>query len=87
MSKKRENRDPWAFASKRRLEARIGSKPVQQEFFERMNDYANFTDGFFNGPKGTPKRVGFVLLIFPFGGGEGHRTNYISNASRDGHHL
>jgi hypothetical protein len=29
-----------------------------------------------------PPPVGFVLLVFPFDGPEGARTNYVSNADR-----
>lgn len=29
-----------------------------------------------------PKKNGFVLLVFPFDGPEGQRTNYVSNSQR-----
>lgn len=45
-----------------------------------MNAIASSLDSVFNG-KG-PKKVGFVVLVMPFGGPDGARTNYISNASR-----
>lgn len=32
--------------------------------------------------KGKPKKNGFVLLVFPFDGPEGQRTNYVSNGQR-----
>ena len=32
---------------------------------------------------GDERRNGFVLLVFPFGGPEGQRTNYVSNANRE----
>jgi hypothetical protein len=36
-----------------------------------------------NGKAHAPNpELGFVLLIFPFNGPEGARTNYVSNASR-----
>ncbi len=31
---------------------------------------------------GKPKENGFVLLVFPFDGPEGQRTNYVSNGQR-----
>lgn len=31
---------------------------------------------------GKPKKNGFVLLVFPFDGPEGQRTNYVSNGQR-----
>lgn len=30
-----------------------------------------------------PKKNGFVLLVFPFDGPEGQRTNYVSNGKRE----
>ena len=30
-----------------------------------------------------PKRTAFVLLVMPFNGPEGARTNYVSNAKRE----
>lgn len=32
--------------------------------------------------KGKPKKNGFVLLVFPFDGPQGQRTNYVSNGQR-----
>lgn len=34
------------------------------------------------GNKPGDKNIGFCLLVFPFGGPEGARTNYVSNAER-----
>jgi hypothetical protein len=49
-----------------------------------MVGVAKALDETFNGEeKGQDRKTGFVLLVFPFGEGEG-RCNYISNgASRD----
>jgi hypothetical protein len=59
-------------------------KPIQPEYIKRMNDIAKVLDDGFNQP-GKPKKVGFVLLVFPFGDADpGKRCNYISNASRTG---
>jgi hypothetical protein len=46
-----------------------------------MNAIANALDDLFNGPvKGPARQTGFILLVFPFGEGEG-RCNYISNGA------
>jgi hypothetical protein len=47
-----------------------------------MQTMAKTLDSFLNG-KVEPKRVGFVLLVFPFDGPEGARTNYVSNGERE----
>lgn len=46
-----------------------------------MNAIASSLDEVFNG-KG-PKKVGFVVLVMPFDGPVGARTNYVSNAKRE----
>lgn len=48
-----------------------------------MNDIARGLDDEFNGHlQGPAKETGFVLLVFPFGGPDGQRVNYISNGDR-----
>jgi hypothetical protein len=47
-----------------------------------MRDVAEALDKLLNG-EGLPPRNGFVLLVFPFNGPVGARTNYISNADRE----
>lgn len=54
--------------------------PIEPDFFERMNELAHFLDTLFNGPEGSEREVGFVLLSFKFGDDPEERTNYISNA-------
>ena len=46
-----------------------------------MKTAADEIDRMINGKAG-PRNNGFVLLVFPFGGPEGARTNYVSNADR-----
>ncbi len=46
-----------------------------------MQTAAGEIDRMINGKAG-PKLNGFVLLVFPFNGPEGQRTNYVSNADR-----
>ena len=61
-----------------RYEQGLGDEPVQPEYFERMKQMGRAIDQFWN-PDGK-KKVGFVLMVFPFG--EGGRMNYLSNATR-----
>lgn len=59
---------------------RLGSGPIENEHRAMMRDLADSIDDLFNrGVK--PKRVGFILMLFPFDGNIG-RCNYISNAER-----
>ena len=59
----------------------FGSGPIEEEFRAKMNTLAGAVDEFFNGKAKRDKRkVGFILLVFPFG--HKGRCNYISNAER-----
>jgi len=59
----------------------LGDQPVQQEYLEKMRVLAKGIDHHFNG--GGPKKVGFILMVFPFGvPDDTHRCNYMSNADR-----
>lgn len=58
----------------------IGDAPIDPEYHQLMNDVARFLDRMFNGPPGSVRKNGFVLLLFPFNS-EG-RCNYISNSER-----
>lgn len=46
-----------------------------------MQSMASALDEVLN-ERGKPKKNGFVLLVFPFDGPEGQRTNYVSNGQR-----
>jgi hypothetical protein len=63
---------------------RLGDAPIEPGYREKMVAVAQALDELFNGEaKGPARQTGFVLLVFPFGSGEG-RCNYISNgASRN----
>jgi hypothetical protein len=64
------------------MSKRIGDAPIEPQFLATMNATAAGLDKIFNGDaKGDDRKVGFVLLVFPFEGREG-RANYISNADR-----
>ena len=60
---------------------RLGDAPIEVEYREKMTAIAKALDELFNGDtKGPARKTGFVLLVFPFGEGEG-RCNYISNGA------
>jgi hypothetical protein len=64
------------------MSERLGDAPIEAEYREKMAAIAATLDELFNGPdKGPARQTGFVLLVFPFGEGEG-RCNYISNGDR-----
>lgn len=50
------------------------TKKMMQSMASALDDVLN--------EKGKPKKNGFVLLVFPFDGPEGQRTNYVSNGQR-----
>lgn len=59
----------------------LGDAPIEEAHRELMNAVAVKLDELFNfGTKGAARKVGFVLLVFPFGEKEG-RCNYISNGA------
>jgi hypothetical protein len=59
----------------------IGDAPIEPEYRDTMNRVAGALDEAFNGvAKGKDRKVGFVLLVFPFGADDG-RCNYISNGA------
>ena len=60
---------------------RLGDAPIEPAYREQMNAVARALDETFNGDaKGNNRKVGFVLLVFPFESHEG-RANYISNGA------
>jgi hypothetical protein len=63
---------------------RLGDAPIEAQYRDTMNKVAGAIDEAFNGTaRGNDRKVGFVLLVFPFGADDG-RCNYISNgASRE----
>jgi hypothetical protein len=59
----------------------LGDQPIEPEHYKLMNQVVGGLDEIFNGQRGGPgRKVGFVLLVFPFGEVEG-RCNYISNGA------
>jgi hypothetical protein len=56
--------------------------PIEPAYVEMMIGVAKALDETFNeGKKGDARKIGFILLVFPFGEAEG-RCNYISNGAR-----
>ena len=62
----------------------LGDAPIEPSVHDDMNTLARILDANFNGDAtGKDRKIGFVLLVFPFGPVDG-RCNYISNgASRE----
>jgi hypothetical protein len=59
----------------------LGDAPIEQEYREKMQRLAQAIDHIFNeGARGDARKVGFVLMVFPFGDKSG-RCNYISNGA------
>jgi hypothetical protein len=59
----------------------LGDAPIEDRYHALMNAVAATIDEAFNGKaKGKDRKVGFVLLVFPFGNEDG-RCNYISNGA------
>jgi hypothetical protein len=67
--------------SKNTMNEQLGSGPIEPEYVAQMNAIAHALDEMFNGSaRGADRKVGFVLLVFPYGEREG-RCNYISNGA------
>lgn len=61
--------------------ARLGDAPIQEQYRQQMNAVAAALDDVFNGKmRGKDRKVGFVLLVYPFGDQTG-RCNFISNGA------
>lgn len=59
----------------------LGDGPIEAQFRETMNVIAKALDKILNEEaKGADRKVGFVLLVFPYEGHEG-RCNYVSNGA------
>lgn len=59
----------------------LGDAPIEERFREQMNALAHALDRVLNGEdRGADRKIGFVLLTFPFGDDAG-RCNYISNGA------
>ena len=61
-----------------------GTDPIEQAHHATMNALAHGIDEILNGHRqiGTPRKIGFVLLVAEFGKIDGGRVNYISNGNR-----
>jgi len=61
---------------------RLGDMPIEPAFRQTMNAIAKVLDETFNGDaRGAERKIGFVLLVFPFGEADEGRANYISNGA------
>jgi hypothetical protein len=63
-------------------DAKLGDAPVSPEYIETMKAAARTIDRWFNGElTGKDRKVGFVMMVFPFNQVDGSRVNYISNGA------
>jgi hypothetical protein len=61
---------------------RLGDAPVQAEYHAKMEAVARSIDEFFNPETtGNGRKVGFVLMVFPYGETAAGRCNYMSNGA------
>ena len=61
---------------------RLGDAPIDPEYRRLMNSVMGILDEAFNpGQRGKDRKVGLVLLCFPYGEAENGRCNYISNGA------
>ena len=60
----------------------LGDAPIEAEYRAQMTAIAEALDETFNGELKAPhKKVGFVLLVYPFGEDVAGRCNFISNGA------
>lgn len=65
------------------MSERLGDGPLQAAYRAQMEGIARAIDGILNGDaQGDARKNGFVLLVFPFGAGDDHRCNFISNGAK-----
>jgi hypothetical protein len=58
--------------------------PIDEQFVVMMNAVARTLDDIFNkGLTGENRKIGFALLIYPFGEDPKGRINYIGNGERE----
>ena len=62
----------------------LGDKPVEPEYVQSMKAIGHTIDNLLNGSDDTPRKVGFILMVFSFeeNGKPVGRCNYMSNANR-----
>jgi hypothetical protein len=68
---------------RQRPEHRLGDAPIESDqMHAQMAAIMRMMDEFLNGPKGPDyvKRIGVVIMMFPFEGFDG-RCNYMSNGA------
>lgn len=63
------------------MSERLGDAPIEEAYRDLMTGIAQILDDAFNqGARGSNRKTGFVLMVFPFNEHEG-RCNYISNGA------
>jgi hypothetical protein len=70
-----------AYFEQQKATEKLGDAPIEAEYYAQMNAIAAALDTMFNDDAKHPnKKVGFVLLVFPYGDKSG-RANFISNGA------
>jgi hypothetical protein len=63
-------------------EERLGDGPVEETVHEQMTAAVHALDELWNGQVGGPgRKIGFVLMVFPFGDQFDGRCNFASNGA------
>jgi hypothetical protein len=79
--RRREEAEARARADWEASGKKLGDAPIEAEYHTQMTAVMQVLDELFNGKVGGPDRkVGFVLMVFPYGDSSG-RCNYASNGA------
>ena len=63
-------------------ESRLGDAPVEEAYHAKMQAIMQVVDEFANeGVKGKERKIGIVLMMFPYGEAADGRCNYMSNGA------
>ena len=61
---------------------RLGDAPIEAAYHEKMTAVMRAVDEFLNGDAKAPsKKVGIVIMMFPYGDAAKGRCNYMSNGA------
>lgn len=64
------------------MNEQLGDGPIEERYQQQMAAVAAAVDSFFNGEAhGAERKIGFVLLVFPFGDEAPGRCNFLSNGA------
>jgi hypothetical protein len=61
-------------------EHRLGDAPVEEQYYAQMREIMETIDEFLNGEV-RPRKIGIVMMMFPYGEDPAGRCNYMSNGA------